>query len=110
MEIKQYFDEAGNSWLDCNLLEIAFFQFESDRIEFLRKTMFCSTDYLDTICAMYDYTDELPESELYYTTYQKLDRSCRWNNYEGNVYLVIVDALENIAIYKKLEGDVIYDD
>ena len=110
MKMKWYSDEGGNKWMDCNLLEIAFLQFESDQVAFMRNAMFVDPkEWLDTICGQYDYTDELPESELYYTTYQKLDPISRWNMYEGKDYIVTVDNLDNISIYKKLKGKMVYE-
>lgn len=106
MKMNRYSDAVGNTWMDCNLLEIAYLQFCCDKCDFLKQAMFAEVDLLDYICNNYDYTDEQPDSELHYTTYQKIDRISRYQMIEGDEYIVMLDALDNIAIYKKLEGEV----
>ena len=94
--------EGGNTYYDCNLLEIAFFQNSSyDAYSFMREAMF--TDEIDLICERYDFSDELPESELHYTTYQEVKKFGVSEEYHENMYLVIIDRLDNISIYKKVE-------
>lgn len=86
---------------DCNLLEVAFLQqgYE-DWYQFLRDAKFSD---VDEICAMYDFTEELPESDHVYTTFEEAHGLSIRETDIGKEYIVMVDRFENIAIYRKVE-------
>ena len=88
------------SSIDPKLLEVAFFQEGScDNYTFVSDAMFRT---VDQVCSWYDYTHELPESELHYTTYCEVSRNSR-NMWGGQEYLVAEDFMGDFAIYKYVE-------
>lgn len=88
------------SKINPKLLEVAFFQDSyTDWYTFQNEAMFAD---IDTVCDWYDFTHELPESELHYTTYCEATRNSR-KEWGGNRYLVTEDFTGSYAIYKYVD-------
>ena len=82
------------------LLEVAFFQQGyTDWYTFQTEAMFSD---VDTVGEWYDYTHELPESELHYTTYDVVRKNAS-KEWAGKYYLVTEDITGSFAIYKFVE-------
>lgn len=85
---------------NTKLLEVDFIQQGSPNwYGFLHDAMFADVDF---VCEQYDFTDEIAESDLVYTTHGKANKLEIREIACGSKYLVMVDRLDNIAIYKKV--------
>ena len=89
------------------LLEVAFFQQGyTDWYTFQTESMF---NDVDAVGDWYDYTHELPESELHYTTCGEVRKNTS-TEWRGNVYKVVEDLTGSFAIYKYVEKEEVEND